>query len=134
MIEAKTISKVQEAQTALKAAIEELYLGVKTEVDNIPSLNGVKPISDTSICGCIVSFTAMFSSPGCILSPDYYIPQVQADAVLNTLTTPSMSLETFMRRLEKMVQTGKVEGKGHDVMLNPNTLKVLRDIQAQFQQ
>jgi hypothetical protein len=60
-------------------------------------------------------------------SPSTYIPATQAKAVQDTMETVKTA-NGFQKKVEEMLETGKVKVKNDTIILNNNTKKVLQEM------
>lgn len=74
----------------------------------------------------LVSYSKIMSSPGHILSPDYYIPSAQVEAVRHRINN-CIHVNQLCKAVKEMIETKKVKVRGGYTYLNETTLRVLRE-------
>lgn len=120
-------SKIQEAMKKEKE-IEALVNSAKEElcekVSNAGAIEGVKELSKSPHIALVSLKTLMEN--GSNWSPSTYIPASQAQAVKDTIE-PVKTANSFQKKVEDMLETGKVKVKGDTIVLNNNTKKILRE-------
>ena len=120
-------SKIKEAMKK-EREIEGLVNSVKEElcdkVSNAGVMEGVKEISQNPQIA-VVSFKTLVEN-GSNWSPSTYIPASQAKAVKDTMETVKTA-NGFQKKVEEMLETGKVKVKNDTITLNNNTKKILRE-------
>ena len=120
-------SKIKEAMKK-EREIEELVDSAKEElcekVSNVGVIEGVKEISKNPQIA-LVSLKTL-SQNGSNWSPSTYIPASQAKAVKDTIETVKTA-NGFQKKVEDMLETGRVKVKGDTIVLNNNTKKILRE-------
>ena len=129
------IQDIRSLQQQLEQAITQFKQNLAEQAKS-PALDGVK------VCGprtAIVSFSTLIDSKNLCLSADYYIPEVQDEAVRYNILNPKFStVDQLLQSLRAMQQTGQAEYKnGHIgsktiVYLNSNTLKMIETLIEDF--
>ena len=110
----------------LKALQSETYDAIMEEIDKIEPIKEIKQVSPHI---CVVNLSAVQKNKG-ILSPEYYIPDAQKDAIKKSLSNCGKDLEKITRKVKDMIDKGYIDGRySHQkVMLNLNSLKLLEEL------
>lgn len=116
----QAIKKEQEIEILVNAAKEELI----EKVAKASHMKGVTPLSSGPMC-VKVSFNTLTQNNH-NWSPSTYIPEVQANAVRDFVSS-AKTAGSFQKKIEEMLETGKIKVKGEIVVLNNNTMQILKD-------
>lgn len=112
----------------LQAEIDKMTSDLnKALLDSIETENrkDVHLISDDPQIA-LVPYSAIMSSPGHILSAEYYLPGFQVEAVRHRINN-CIHAEQLCRAVKEMIETKKVKMRGGYTYLNETTLRVLRE-------
>ena len=116
----QAINKEKEIESLVNAAKEELC----EKVAKADHMKGVTPVSGTVKCVMVSIGTLAQNNHN--WSPSTYIPEVQANAVREFVST-AKTAGSFQKKVEEMLETGKIKVKGETVVLNQNTMQILKD-------
>ena len=124
----KNTRKAMQLIKQLKLLQDEIFDSIMQEIDEIEPLKDVKPISPHM---CVIKFSTIKEN-GFILSPEYYIQDVQKEEIKKYLSRCGKDIEKITARIEEMINTGKIKGNTSDktVILNQSSLKALREIHS----
>lgn len=118
------MKQIAEVKAKLEDLMDEVYATVEKEFEATPPLEGVQP-QEEGKSFFTVSFSAIQSRPGHVLSAGYYDAKAQKDAVVAALIGDRPSIPRLVARLERICREKKVETRTHGAIpLNPNTLLV----------
>ena len=122
--------KAFEMIAELKLLQEDIVSAIMEEIDTIEPLKDVTPVSPHI---CTVKLSTI-SKNGGILSPEYYIADVQREEVKKHLSGCGKDIEKITKRIKDMIDRGYIKGSSVDknVRLNSNTLKVLTKIHSEI--
>lgn len=111
--------------TEVIAEIEDVINEYKQKAVNVIAEQkrqnpALKPLGENSVC-----FTIKFSdlSPDSVLSPHFYDWEWQFDAVIKKMKSHT-SLQALKNTVEKIVETGKLDGQ----RFHPEVIEVLRSV------
>lgn len=116
----QAIKKEQEIENLVNAAKEELC----EKVAKASHMKGVTPLGSSPKCVAVSIGTLMQNNHN--WSPSTYIPDAQANAVRDFVSS-AKTAGSFQKKVEEMLETGKIKVKGETVVLNNNTMQILKD-------
>lgn len=123
-------SKIKEAMKKEKEIVELVNSAKENlceKISNADTMEGVERISASPRC-VSVSFKTLASNGS--WSPSTYIPETQAQAVKDSLSSVKTA-KGFQNKVEEMLTTGKVKVKGETITLNSKTKEILEEIQQE---
>lgn len=113
-----------EMEKDVESIVKKVKNQIYEDLNNAEPLEGVKRMNSSVSCAS-VSFSAL-TKKNLILSPEYYLPDSQANAVKRKLDL-CRTASDLLRALSEMVSLEKCEvGKNFSARLNPNTISVLK--------
>ena len=115
-----TLRQEEEVMKRLKAAC----MKVADEVENT-TMEGVRPIKGNLIAAT-VKLSTIAGTKDNPLSPEYYIPKAQADAIRSCIKR-CHSLRDTRNAVRRMLNEGVTGFGKEDVRLNDTTMKILRN-------
>ena len=116
----QAIEKEQEIEKLIESAKQDLC----ERISKATYMDGVKPLGSNPRC-VAVSFNTLCNNKH-NWSPSTYIPETQASAVKEFVSS-AKTAGSFQKKVEEMIETGKIKVKGEVVVLNNNTMQVLKD-------
>lgn len=116
----QAIKKEKEIENLIESAKKDLC----ERISKATHMTGVKPLGSNPVC-VAVSFKTL-SENNHNWSPSTYIPETQANAVKDFISS-AKTAGSFQKKIEEMIETGKVKVKGETVVLNNNTMQILQD-------
>lgn len=118
----KEMDKALAVESHLQRLLTELSETLRTSLQEQELMDGV-----TEYHNLPTAVTVSFSSLGkdLNLTPSYYIPAAQTDAVLQRLRTCKTATE-FHHRISDMILTSQVRHGNFTISLNPKTVEVLK--------
>lgn len=122
----KNAKKAMHLIKKLKLLQDEIFDALMQEIDEIEPLKDVTPIGPRM---CTIKLSTIREN-NFILSPEYYIQDVQREEIKKHLGRCGKDIEKITARIKEMIDTGKIKGNTTDktVMLNQSSLKALNEI------
>ena len=94
----------------LKLLQQEIVSAIMDEIDTIEPLKDVTPISPTM---CTIKLSTIQKNGG-ILSPEYYIADVQREEIKKHLSKCGNDIEKITARIKDMIDKGRIKGSSVD--------------------
>lgn len=112
----------------LRCLQNEIFDSVIAKIDAMPNMVDV---NNSGVRTATVSAKAIFANGG-ILSPEYYIQDVQKMEIKNELLKSGKDVDKMTEKIKEMIETKRIKGSTSDktVMLNPISIKTLSAIYA----
>ena len=117
------INDLKELEQRVYDKVKAINDALTKEIGESP-LDGVKVMEGGILCAT-VSSKAVFSSPGMILEPSYYIPGCQAKAVRERLAV-CKSIQSTCNAVKQMIEEKKVKTGNTVTRLNEKTIEILK--------
>ena len=114
----ENLKELLEVEKSIKTMINELKQRIIKETVETP-LDGVKPISKNI---CIVKMSNLQYN---VWSPEYYLPEKQAEYVEKSLESVS-TIHSFVEIIKKTIEQKYVKIGQNRYRLNENTISVLK--------
>ena len=110
----------------LKLLQNEIVESIMREIDKIEPMKDVQPIGERM---CVIKLSTIKDN-NFILSPEYYIQDVQREEIKKHLSKCGKDIEKITARIKEMIDTGKIKGNTADknVILNHSSLTALKEI------
>ena len=116
-----SIKEVREAQEILKKALESLRKETVQKVEEAQPLEGVKLIKSNM---AIISASSLSKNGWC---PSVYLPSCQIQAI-EKATANISTFDSFVKKLETMVEKKSVKVGSETTYLNEKTLAALNAV------
>jgi hypothetical protein len=122
--------KAFEMLAELKLLQQDIVSAIMEEIDTIQPLKDVTPISPNI---CTIKLSTIQKNGG-ILSPEYYIADVQKEEIKKHLSKCGNDIEKITVRIKDMIDKGRIKGSSadKDIRLNKNSIEVLKMIYAEI--
>ena len=121
---ADKIYQMRELQKEIDLMTSDLNLELLKAIET-ENRKDVTLISDNPEIA-LVPYSVIMSSPGHILSAEYYLPGSQIEAVRHRINN-CLHADQLCRAVKEMIDTKKVKIRGGYTYLNETTLRVLRE-------
>lgn len=117
-----SLKDIQEQQRKIDQMVQLLIAQLTNLVQSELSKE-IKPVNGNPKIA-IVSYKTIAESPGLIMSPDYYLPQVQAEAISTKLKN-CKGFDDICKTMSAILHDKKIQINKNTVLLNPKTMTVL---------
>lgn len=116
------ISKIQELENSIQKIIAKIKSEIRSEISD-SAMEGITHISKSPRT-CVVKLSTLRAN-NMTMSPEYYIPESQADLVEQKLSSAKTVTE-MLKAINDMMSSGYVKIGQNRHKLNPKTIDVLR--------
>ena len=108
---------------------DEIYESIMAEIDEIEPMKDVTPIGNGSVKIATVKLSTIAKN-GFNLSPEYYIQDVQREAIKKHLSKKGKDIDRITDCIKEMVDTKMIKGSTSDkhIQLNASSVKALTEI------
>lgn len=128
-----SISEIRHMQKVTDDAIQRIKDEIANRLDHMEPMQGVHKVeNDGKLPYYTISFSALSASPGLQLSPDYYMPDVQAEKVKKYILKDGLSIDEIIARVNEIITSCRVKVGRETTQLNPKTIQTLKCIKEEL--